>query len=194
VVACDLGIDEVKVYRFEKEGGTLTEAGAAKVAPGAGPRHVAFSGEGKFMYVINEMACTVTAFAYDGETGKATEVQTVGTLPAGHEQTDKDTGSEIFVHPTGRWVYASNRGHDSIVRFAVDGTSGKLSEPKWVASGGKIPRYFGIDPAGKWMLVANQGTGNVLTFKIDPQSGELAATGDGVEVGGATCVKFLVGE
>ena len=191
-LACDLGIDQVKIYRFAHQAGTLAEVAPAKVAPGAGPRHIAFSKEGEFLYVLNEMGCTVTVFAYDAQTAATREVQTVPMLPPDYSQSDKDTGSEIFVHPTGKWVYASNRGHDSIVRFVVDAGTGKLSDPDWTPSGGTVPRYFGIDPTGKWMVVANQGNGNLLTFAIDPADGTLEPTGSVVEVGAPTCVKFMV--
>jgi 6-phosphogluconolactonase len=161
------------------------------VAPGAGPRQVEFSKDGKFLYVLNEMGCTLTAFEYDGETGKAKDIGTVSMLPGDYAQSDKDTGAELWLHPSGRFLYASNRGHDSIVTFKVDQGSGKLSEPKWTPSGGKVPRYFGIDPSGKWMLVANQGSGNVVSFGVSEADGSLKATGDVVEVPAPTCLKWL---
>lgn len=192
-LACDLGADRVNVFRFDRDAGKLTLAGQGKVAPGSGPRHITFSHDGKFAYVINEMGMTLTVFSYNGDTGAMTEVQTISTLPSDYQQSDKDTAAEVFFHPNGKWLYASNRGHDSVVRFLVDESTGKLSDPKWTPSGGRIPRYFGIDPSGKWMLIANEGSGTVLVHKIE-SDGSLTPTGDKVEVGSAMCIKYLPAE
>ncbi|HZZ43361.1 MAG TPA: lactonase family protein [Tepidisphaeraceae bacterium] len=192
-LACDLGTDQVRVFKFDRDGGKLEAAGVGKVPPGSGPRHVTFSADAKFAYVVNEMGSTITVFAYDGQTGAMKELQTISSLPPDYEHSpDKDTAAEVFIHPNGKWLYASNRGHNSVVRFMRDETTGKLSEPVWAQSGGRIPRYFGIVPGGKWMLVANEGSGNVLVFKINQQDGTITPTGDQIEIGSAMCIKFLV--
>lgn len=190
--ACDLGTDQVRVFGFDADGGKLRAAGVGKVPAGSGPRHITFSEDGKFAYVINEMGSTITVFSYDAGKGELREVQTVSTLPPGYEHSpEKDTAAEVFIHPNGKWLYASNRGNDSVVRFERDGELGKLANPKWVPSGGRTPRYFGIVPGGKWMLVANEGSGNVLVYKIDQGDGTITPTGDEVEIGSAMCIKFL---
>lgn len=190
-VAADLGLDQVLVYRYDQQNGELTpnEPAATKVAPGSGPRHFAFHPSGRFAYVINEIASTVTAFAYDAEKGSLDTLQTVGTLPDGFE--GRNSTAEVQVHPSGKFVYGSNRGHDSIAVFAVDEKTGRLTAAGHQSTRGKTPRNFGIDPSGTFLLAANQGTNNVVVFRIDPSSGKLEPTGHEVEVSSPVCVKFL---
>ncbi len=190
-LVCDLGLDKVMIYQFDAAKGSLTsnEPAFATVRPGSGPRHLAFHPNGRFAYVINEMGNTVTALAYDAKRGALEELQTIPTLPAGF--TGRSTTAEIEVHPSGRFLYGSNRGHDSIAVFAIDSVTGKLTAVEYPSSGGKAPRHFAVDPTGRWLLAANQDSDNVVLFRIDPQTGRLGATGQSVEVGKPVCVKFI---
>lgn len=187
----DLGLDKVLVYRFDAARGTLmpNEPPSAPVAPGSGPRHFAFHPSGQHAYVINEMANTVTMFSYDAEHGVLTPKQTLPTLPA--DFTGTSYTAEVQVHPSGRFVYGSNRGHNSITVFAVEPSSGELRLVSHQASGIKTPRNFGIDPTGHYLLVANQDGNSVLVFRINQQTGSLEATDQQVEVAAPVCVKFL---
>ncbi len=190
-IVADLGIDKLLVYRFDAEKGTLTpnDPPFAATAPGAGPRHVAFHPNGRFLFAINELNSTITVYRYDGEKGVLTEVQTVPTLPSDFSGTN--TTAEVQVHPTGRFLYGSNRGHDSIVIYAVDSRSGKLTFIGHQPTQGKTPRNFGIDPTGAFLLAANQDSDTIVLFRIDPQTGKLNPTGRIVEVPTPVCVKFL---
>jgi 6-phosphogluconolactonase len=195
-IAADLGLDKLLVYRFDPASGSLTrnDPPFARVAPGSGPRHFAFHPDGRHAYVINEMLCTVTAFDYDPERGELSEIQTLSTLPEGPRAKNYST-AEVQVHPSGRFVYGSNRGHNSIAIFAVDTASGRLRPAGHQATEGKTPRNFGIDPTGRYLLAANQDSGTVVCFRIHPQSGQLQPTGQVAEVPRAVCVKFIpVGE
>jgi 6-phosphogluconolactonase len=197
-VVADLGIDRLLVCPFEPERGNLVfkdppgdGAGGARVPlkPGAGPRHFAFHPGGRFAYVINEINCTVTAFSYDGERGELKEVQSITTLPGKLE--GGYSTAEVQVHPSGKFLYGSNRGHDSIAVFAIDREKGTLTPVEHQPTGGKTPRNFGIDPAGKYLLAANQGSDTIVVFRIDPDRGSLKATGEVIEVPSPVCVKFL---
>lgn len=189
--ACDLGLDRIMAYRYDPERGRLDPADppAAPVAPGTGPRHLAFGRDARHAYVVNEMASTVTAFAFDAAAGRLAEIQTLPTTPAAFR--GDNTGSDIHVHPSGRYVYASNRGHDSIAVFAVDARSGRLSPVGHAPSGGAIPRSFAIDPSGTFLLAANQGSHTVVTFRIDAHTGMPAPTGLRGAVTKPVCVRFL---
>lgn len=191
--AADLGLDKLFVYRFDAAQGKLTpnEPPAASVAPGAGPRHFAFHPNGRFAYVINEMGMTVTAFTYDPERGVLKEFQTVPTLPAGRETGPDDSTAEVQVHPSGRFLYGSNRGHDSIAVFAIDAETGKLTPTGHAATQGKAPRHFGIAPTGAYLVAANQGSNSLVVFRIDAKTGALTPTGQTVEVPLPVCVKFV---
>jgi 6-phosphogluconolactonase len=187
--APDLGIDKVMIYRIDAKNGKFIPNGFAATKPGAGPRHFDFHPSGKFAYVINELDSTMTAFAYDKAKGALQELQTVSTLPSGFSGTSYC--ADVHVHPSGRFVYGSNRGHDSIVAFAIDQNTGKLSLIGHESTGGKWPRNFGVDPTGAFLLVANQNTDNVVTFRIDQQSGKLAPTGQTTEIPTPVCLKFI---
>jgi 6-phosphogluconolactonase len=188
----DLGLDEVLVYRFDADKHTLApnDPPFAPVAPGSGPRHFAFHPGGKYAYVINEMKLTVTAFAYDASKGVLKELQTISTVPEGIK-TDGFSTAEVQVHPSGKFLYGSNRGHDSIAMFSIDQATGKLTALGQQPTGGKTPRNFGIDPSGAFLLAENQDSGTIVVLSIDPKSGKLAPTGHKIEVPMPVCAKFM---
>jgi 6-phosphogluconolactonase len=190
-VAADLGLDQLLVYRFDAQRGTLqpNDPPFATVAPGSGPRHFAFHPSGRYAYAINEMASTITAFSYDAQRGTLKELHTISTLPEGFS--GRNTTAEVQVHPSGRFVYGSNRGHNSLAIFRVDEATGRLTAAGHQPSGGSTPRNFGIDPTGQYLLAANQESHNVVLFRIDPQSGALEPTGQQVKVPLPVCVKFV---
>lgn len=189
LIAADLGTDKLMLYRYE-ESGMLTPSDPpfASLAPGAGPRHVAVHPSGKFIYSVNELLSTVTAFAYDADSATLTEVQTIGTLPGNFE--GENTTAEIRVHPSGNFLYASNRGHDSIAVFGIDPETGMLTDIGHTSTGGKTPRNFNVDPSGRYLLAANQATDNVVVLRIDAETGTLTPTGVEVEVATPVCVVF----
>lgn len=191
VYVADLGLDRVLSYEFDADQGTLTRAQAnlfsAILSPGTGPRHVAFSPDGNFMYVLGEMSSTVTVFAGDGR-GTYRPLQTISTLPAGFS--GRNDSAEIALHPNGKWLYASNRGSDTIAVFAVDSGKGTLRLLEDVPTGGKEPRHFAIDPAGNYLLAENQHSDTIVTFRIDGKSGRLTATGDVAKVPSPVCLAF----
>jgi 6-phosphogluconolactonase len=190
-VACDLGLDQVLVYKLDAAKAMLTpnDPPFATIAPGSGPRHLAFHPDGKFAYVINELNCTMTAFAWDSKRGVLREVQTISTLP-GEFQRGYST-AEVYVHPSGKFVYGSNRGHDSIVVYACDEKTGKLTLVEHQSTQGKTPRHFGIDPKGQFLLAENQSSDSVVVFRIDRKTGKLTATGDKIQVGSPVCAVFV---
>jgi 6-phosphogluconolactonase len=187
----DLGLDKLMIYGFDPDRGTLRphDEPWAEVAPGAGPRQVVLHPEGGYAYLINELNSTVTAFRYDRERASLRQIQTIPTLPEGFEGVS--TCAEVQLTPSGSFLYGSNRGHDSIVIYAVDQTVGTLTCIGHQSTQGKTPRHFTIDPAGEFLLVANQDTDDIVVFGIDPASGELTATGQKVDVPTPVCVKFL---
>jgi 6-phosphogluconolactonase len=160
-----------------------------QLAPGTGPRHLAFHPDGEFAYAISELQSTVTVLHYDESHGKLEPVQTLSTLSDDFE--GQNLGAEIAVAPSGRFVYGSNRGHDSIVIYEVDQGTGKLSLVGHEPSQGAGPRFFTIDPAGNWLLVANQDSDTVVTFRIDQNSGRLEATGHVSQVPTPVCLRLL---
>ncbi len=188
----DLGTDKLMIYDVGQEPGKLlpNDPGFAQVEGGSGPRHFAFHPNGRFAYLINEMGNTVTAFAYNAADGALTALQTVPTLPADFD--GRSTTADIHVSPSGRYLYGSNRGHDSIVVYQIDGETGRLTTVQHVSTGGRTPRNFAIDPTGTYLLVANQDSDNIVTFRIDPGTGRLTATGDQVSVSMPVCVLFVV--
>ena len=189
----DLGLDKVLIYRFNAEKGSLVanDPPFASVEGGAGPRHFAFHPKGRFAYVINEMHCTVTAFAVDPRRGALKELQTISTLPAGQSVASGYSTAEVQVHPSGRFLYGSNRGHDSIAVFAIDQTSGRLTHLQNEPTQGSTPRGFGIDPTGTYLLAGNQRSDSVIVFRIDRETGRLTPAGHKIEIGSPVCVKFL---
>lgn len=193
VLKCDLGTDEVMVYPFSTSGGTLAAAKfeSFSVPPGSGPRHLAFSRDGKFVHVINEMACTVTTFAWNSKKGKLDVIETVSALPADVAVSPSFTAAEILVHPAGRFVYATVRGHDSISVFAADAQSGRLTFVQNISSGGKVPRGLGIDPTGRWLIVGNQKSDSAVEFEIDSNTGKLSSPKQELKIGSPVDVKFV---
>jgi 6-phosphogluconolactonase len=189
--AADLGVDKVFSYRFDSRRGALAPNDPPHVAlaPGSGPRHFAFRPDGRFAYVINELLSTITAFSYDARRGTLTEIQTVPTLPAGF--TGNSTTAEVVVHPGGKFVYGSNRGHDSITVFAADRRTGKLTFVEHDPTQGKTPRNFAIAPGGRFLLAANQASDSVAVFGIDQATGALTPTGHSLNVPMPVCVRFL---
>jgi 6-phosphogluconolactonase len=206
VYVADLGLDRVLLYKFDATKGTLTPgdarssaataaAGSAKpndafsatLSPGTGPRHVAFSSNGNFMYVLGEVKSTVTVFANDANESYRS-IQTISTLPAGFS--GRNDTAEIAMHPNGKWLYASNRGNDSIAVFDVQPGKGTLRLVADVPTGGQEPRHFAIDPAGKYLLAENQNSDTIVTFQVDAASGKLIPTGDVARVPAPVCLVF----
>lgn len=187
---CDLGLDQVLEYQLDAAHATLTVNDPPFVAlkPGSGPRHLAFDPAGRFAYVLSEMAGTVTVFAFDARRGTFTERQTISTLPP--EFKGANTGAEIAVHPSGKFLYASNRGHDSIAVFAIDRKTGTLRGVQWQPSLGKTPRFFGLDPAGTHLLACNQNSDTIVGFRIDAATGRLTPTGQSVAAGSPVCLAW----
>jgi 6-phosphogluconolactonase len=190
-IAADLGLDELLVYRFDAERGTLqaNDPPFAKVNPGAGPRHFAFHPSGRFAYVISEMQSTVTAFAYDATRGTLRQLQTLSTLPEGFAGQNDD--AEVRVHASGKFLYGSNRGHDSIALFTIDPERGTLTPAGHTSTQGKTPRNFNLDPTGTYLFAANQDTDNVVIFRVDPGTGHLTPTGQVLSVPSPVCVRFV---
>jgi 6-phosphogluconolactonase len=188
-LSADLGTDEVLTYRVVNKGLTLerTDPPGVKVTPGSGPRHLVIAGN--YVYVVNEMANTITGFTFDHGTLALRELQTISTLPDSYKETSY--AAEIALHPNGRFIYASNRGHDSIAVFAVAPTGGKLTAAGHTATQGKFPRHFALDPSGRFLLAANQNSGTLVLFLVDEQSGALTPTGESVDVPAPTCVRFV---
>lgn len=190
VALVDLGIDLTLFYRLDTTAGKLLPNGTAAVAPpGAGPRHIAFAADGRFAYVNNEIGSSVTAYAYDAAHGSFTALQTLSTLPDGF--TDQNSTAEIAIHPNGRFLYVSNRGHDSIAIFAVDTGNGTLRALGHVSTQGKTPRSFAIDPSGTYLYAANQNSDTVVQFHIDAGTGHLTATGQVAQTPTPVCILFV---
>ena len=187
----DLGIDKVMIYKLDIAKGTIVanSPSFAKVKPGAGPRHFTFHPNGKYAYVINELDCTVTAFSFESASGALTEIKTVTTLPNGFR--GSNTCAEVRAHPSGKFLYGSNRGHDSIVVYRIDRGQGTPTFVEHETADIKTPRNFNIDPTGRFCLVANQGKDSVVVFRIDQQTGALEPTGHSIFVARPVCVRFL---
>jgi 6-phosphogluconolactonase len=189
-LTCDLGLDKVLVYKLAPDKALLTPSvpPSVNVKAGSGPRHLAFHPNGRLAYLISEMEPSITVFSY-GPDGVLSELQTVSTLP--DKYSGFKSGAEIQVHPSGKFVYGSNRGHDSIAVFSVDSKSGKLTFVEHQSTQGKTPRHFAIDPTGKWLLAENQDSDSIVIFSIDQATGKLSATADKVEVGAPVCIQFV---
>lgn len=190
VYACDLGTDKVWIFKLDAAKSTLTpaEPAFAMVPPGGGPRHFAIHPNGRFAYANNELTMTVTAFARDAATGALSELHTLPTLPEGAATQGVST-AEIFCHPSGKWLYVSNRGHDTIATYAI-GSEGKLTWIEAAPAQVKVPRGFGIDPSGGWMITAGQNDDKIAVLKIDAATGKLAPTDQTASVGSPVCVLF----
>jgi 6-phosphogluconolactonase len=189
-VCADLGLDKVFVYKFDAARGTLTpsEPPAYDGDPGGGPRHFAFHPNGRFAYLNNELTSSVTALEYNAERGVLTKLHTLSTLP---EPTRGNSTAETVVHPSGKFLFVSNRGHNSIAVFGIDQQTGRLTAAGHQGAGIKVPRNFNVDPSGKWLLVANQQGNNVNVFSIDQESGALTPTETSIGVPTPVCIRFL---
>jgi len=206
LLTADLGLDEILIFPVDVAKGIFSRPDVTfasgelravgdpapphtNLKPGSGPRHAAFHSSGKFLFVISELSSTVTAFQYDAHVGALKELQTVSTLPK--DFSARNDAAEIAVHQNGTFLYASNRGHDSIAVFAIDPNEGTLKLVTHVPTGGKEPRHFAIDPTGNYLLVENQLSNNIVVFKIDPATGSLTPTGQVVDVPSPVCLVFL---
>ena len=190
LLVADLGLDQILSYRVDAVKGALSAGDPAftKIAAGSGPRHMAFGKDGRFAYAIDEMLATVTVFRYNSARGSLEELQTAPVTPEGY--TGLKSGAEIAVHPSGKFLYGSNRGDSTIAVFRIDGEKGTLTAVERVSTQGKTPRNFAIDPSGAFLFAANQDSGNVVVFKIDPATGRLTAAGNVLEVANPVCVVF----
>jgi len=187
----DLGIDKIMIYKLDGQTGKIAanDPPFAQAKPGAGPRHLAFGPDGRHAYVINELACTIAAYDYDAAGGVLKEIQTVPALPSGF--TGASTCAEVRVHPSGKFLYGSNRGHNSIAVYRIDPATGTLTFVEHETEGIKTPRNFNIDPTGKFCLVANQDGDSVIVFRIDPTTGSLEPTGQKIAISKPVCIRFL---
>jgi len=191
VLVADLGLDKVFVYRFNEKDGSLSsnDPPFAMVKPGSGPRHVRFHPNGKWIYVINEMGCSISCFNWDSDKGTLIEFQNISTLPK--DFTNTSTCAELEIHPNGKFLYCSNRGHNSIAVFAIDQISGQLTLIQHVPTKGNTPRNFAFDPTGKWIICTNQDSNNAVVFSINKTAGYLTQVGEPVEVPQPFCERFL---
>ncbi|HKE57560.1 MAG TPA: lactonase family protein [Pyrinomonadaceae bacterium] len=189
VLVADLGLDKMFVYRFDAEKGKLTpnDPPFASLRPGSGPRHFVFHANGKFLYVVNELNSTLTIFRWSD--GILKEVQTISTLP--RDFTGANSAATLQVHPSARFLYASNRGADNLAIFSIDEKAGTLTPVEFVSAQGKTPGSFSIDPSGRWLIVANQSSDSLVVFRVDVQTGKLGNTGQSIEIGTPSCVRFL---
>jgi 6-phosphogluconolactonase len=185
----DLGADQIVVYNFDAATGKLSMRSTAKMQLGSGPRHLAFSRDQRFVYSIEELTATVTMLRHDPATGSMEEQQTISTLTKDFK--GLKSGAEIAIEPSGRFLYASNRGHDSIAAFSIDAEQGRLMALGNVSTQGKSPRHFAIDPEGKHLLVVNQDSSNLVTFSIDQDTGALTQQGEPLNVPEPVCILFV---
>ena len=188
----DLGLDKVLIYKLDAAAGTIVpnDPPFLKLPDATGPRHFSFHPSGKWAYTNLEMSLQVAALGHDPETGALNVLEIESTVPDGTGRKGNST-AECLVHPTGKWVYVSNRGHDSIAAFAIDQKTGKLDFIEREFTQGKTPRNFGIDPSGKFLIAGNQGSGNVVVLKINQDTGSLNPTGHEIELPAAVCIRFL---
>ena len=192
----DLGIDKVLIYEFDVENGKLKPNSAqpwARTKSGAGPRHLDFHPNQRFVYVGNELDSTVVAFEFDATKGTLKEIQTLSTLPDGYDESgaEKSYVADVHVHPNGKTVYVSNRGHDSIAIFEIDEKSGELTPVGYTSTQGSFPRNFGLDPAGEFLVAANQNSDDIYVYTVDAKTGGLEPTAHSIEIPSPVCIKFL---
>lgn len=188
--APDLGTDETLIYKFNPDSSEITphNPAALKAPPGSGPRHMDFSPDEKHAYVINELTNTVTVAAYDPKSGSLTDIQTIPTLPADFKEANKT--AEIEVHPNGKFVYGSNRGHNSIVVYQRDPNTGKLTFLQHAPCGGDFPRHFVIDPSGKWLLCGHQNSNTLSILSLNPETGILGEPKSTIQTPSPICILF----
>ncbi len=191
LIVPDLGVDKVYSYRLDTATGklTLNESGSATLPPAFGPRHLRFGKSGKFAYVLGEMSSKVITLSYDAARGKLTPIQTISTIPADFK--DEDNSGELALDSSGRFLYASNRGHDSVTLFSIDARTGLLKLEQIEPSGGKIPRNIALDPSERYLLAANQDSDNVVLFSRDRKSGRLTPTGEVLKLPSPVCIMFV---
>ena len=189
--AADLGLDKIMIYKLDAEAHTLSPANqpAALVTPGGGPRHFSIHPSGKFAYTNNEMTMVVTGFSRNPEDGSLRAIQEISTIPAGFN--GRKSTAECLVHPSGKFLYVSNRGHETITAYTIDQETGLLTYVENEPTGGKEPRNFFIDPSGRWLLAENQNSDTVYVFSIDQNTGALKPTGDFVTVGRPVCIRMV---
>ncbi|MFB6363200.1 lactonase family protein [Paenibacillus elgii] len=187
-IVSDLGLDRLFIYKLDVAAGKLLPHDEVRVAPGSGPRHFVFHPSLPYGYVINELGSTITALSYDPEEGKLGEIQTVSTLPASYEA--DNACADIHVSPDGKFLYGSNRGHDSIAVYAIDSSTGKLTLVEHASTLGGHPRNFAFSPDGRFVLVANRDSNQIVTFARDAVTGKLLPTGDRLDVSKPVCIKF----
>ena len=187
VLSCDLGADRVYMYRRGRMDSDTRSSVALE--PGSGPRHLALHPSGKYAYVIAELSNSIAAFTWNASSATMRQMQSISTLPFGF--TAPSSTAEIVVHPSGRFVYGSNRGHDSIASFAVDARTGRLTALAHTPTGGKTPRSFAVDPSGRWLIAANQRSDSLVTFAIDQRTGALKPTADVATIPRPVCVHFV---
>jgi 6-phosphogluconolactonase len=193
VEVSDLGLDRVLIYKFDETNGSLTRGEpadnfSAVLSPGTGPRHVAFAPDGKFMYVLGELASTVTVFAHEAQ-NTFRSLQVISALPKGF--TGRNDAAEIAILPNGKFLYTSNRGHDSIAVFSIDPAKGTLTQVADTQTGGKEPRHFSIDPTGHFLLAENENSDTIVEFRIDSANGKLTPTGEVVKTPSPICIAYL---
>lgn len=190
VYVADLGIDQIVCYRLDHENGRLVKHGSTMLKSGTGPRHMVFHPNGKFLYVIGELSSSIERLVFNSETGELTPMQSVPTLPDGVDH-ESSHCSDIQIHPSGKFIYGGNRGHDSLVIYAVDPQTGHLSYVGHQPTKGETPRNFAIDPTGTYMLVGNQDSNTIVTFRINQQTGSLEETGHVATVPTPVCLKMI---
>jgi 6-phosphogluconolactonase len=189
VLAADLGLDSVLVYPFDARTGSISTAGhGVATKPGAGPRHFVFHPNGRFLYVVNELDSTLDVYTYQAEGGVLDEVQVTPASPGG--MAERNHPADVHVAASGRFLYASNRGDDTIAVFAIDGSGGQLTAVEQVPTGGKAPRSFALDPTGRFLVAANQRSDSIVSFRVDTATGRLTPTGSTVELASPVCVRF----
>jgi 6-phosphogluconolactonase len=187
--ACDMNADRLMAYHFDAQKGKLAPATPAVIPVKGGPRHMAFRPDGRFAYVVSSASSQVTTFAYDAKSGGLKSVQTVSTVPESFE--GKNTAAELAVHPSGKYLYVSNRGHNSVVLFTIDSDKGTLTYVEEQGTGGKTPRHFALEPSAKHMAIANQESDTVLASRVDAGNGRLKPSGVFAQVAAPACVRFL---
>ena len=189
--AADLGTDDIFIYQMDPASGTLTPTGSAELAPGSGPRHFVFHPAGELAWVINELTRTMTGFQWDANSATLSEVQTITTIPEAEKSDTGQSTAEVRVHPSGRFLYGSNRGHNSFVVYSIDRITGELTLVEYEPSIVETPRNFNLTPDGRWLLAAGQKSADVIVFEIDQNTGELTPTESRIQVGAPVCIRFL---
>ena len=191
-LVADLGMDKVLIYRMDLAAGKLQphDHPWSQARAGAGPRHLAYHPNGRFVYVINEIDSTMGAYTYDAAVGALQEIHTLSTLPEGYS--GNNSTADVHLNPSGTFLYGSNRGHDSIAVFAVDAATGRMTAQGQVSTQGRTPRNFGIDPTGTFLLAANQATDTIVSYRLNPHTGMPEPTGAVAQVPSAVCLKFVV--